>query len=373
MAGNNPKESGRTTRNHYWELLHEKDRVSAELAKTLSEIVELKATLEKKVKHQENLSEKLQMLIVLDMEMHSTESSLEKHKQRYLKHVENFDKERAQQEERLEKILASEKYINQAEQDKVWQPTIFQVAGSYREGPSEEPIPSSSSEEPSSDGSPEVLIVGGSSGDQGSTGPIEKSAPADSSREQAHVGNLDQPASACVSEAPVPAAPSGRQAVAGSSKEPSPGPSDPAAQKEKPCFFCKGFHIGCDCLVITYPNRKRNRYDFDSSDDEENSHSQQPQGAMARQPTVRNGWPASKIKKHLLDHLTEYQYGVLVNQALGKYGPKATVQLEKQSVSEAEMALAMRDLELERRKKYKIPLKKYQNPEKENEKEKQRK
>ena len=372
MAGNNPKESGRTTRNHYWELLHEKDKVSGELAKTLSEIAELKATLAKKVKHQENLSEKLQMLIVLDMEMHSTESSLEKHKQRYLKNVENFEKERAQQCERLEKILASRKYIQQTEKDKDWQPTIFQVAGSYRESPSEEPIPSSSSGEPS-DGTPEVLVVSGSSGDQGSTGPLEKSAPADSSREQAHVGNLDQPASACVSEAPAPAAPSEGQAVASSSKEPAPGPSDPAAQIEKPCFFCKGFHLGCDCLVITNPNRKRNRYDFDSSDDEETSHSQQPQGAMARQPTVRNGWPASKIKKHLLDHLTEYQYGVLVNQALGKYGPKATVQLEKQSVSEAEMALAMRDLELERRKKYKIPLKKDQNPEKENGKEKQRK
>ena len=305
------------------------------------------------------------MLTVLEIEMTASENSLEKHKQKYLKKKENFDQERAQHYERLEKILKSDGYIRQNE---CWQPNIFRVTGSYKEKPTEEPDQDGPSEEPTSVGSPELIVL------EGPSGSLEEPASAGPSKKQGSNGSLDRSASACGSGEPALADSSETHVVAASSQEPAPRPSTPTSptpflQKEKTCFFCKGFHLGCDCLVITNPKRKRNRYEFDSSDDEETTHPQQPQGsrALARQPTVRNGWPASKIKKHLLDNLTEYQYDVLVNQALGNYGPKAIVQVEKQSVSDAEMALAMKDLELERRKKYKIPLKKNQNLVKEKE------
>ena len=170
-------------------------------------------------------------------------------------------------------------------------------------------------------------------------------------------GSLDQPALAGGSEGPASANPSGVPSVAGSSNEPS---KTSIGKKRRFCHVCKSVHKGiCKSMVKSQSNRKRIINELLSSDDEETTHSDQSLGikAMSRRPTVLNGWPASRIKKHLLDPLTKDAYDDLVNRARGINGPKAFVQLERLSDSDGDMALALRTLELEKRKKFRIPKK----------------
>ena len=168
-------------------------------------------------------------------------------------------------------------------------------------------------------------------------------------------GSLDQPALAGGSGGPGSADPSGVPSMAGSSNEPD---KTQTGKKRRFCCMCKSFHKGiCKSMVKGKSHRKRIINVFSSSDDEETTHYDQSQGikAMPRRPT--NGWPASRIKRHLLDPLTKSQYDDFVNGALGKNGLKAVVQLERLSDSDGDMALALKTLELEKRKKFRIPKK----------------